>query len=90
MSLIGFKKSLTMKDIADFVGVSVATVSLAIKNDPRIKEKTRRRVLASVKDLDYRVNENARRLSQKKTEKRNAFAVPPTTATEMTIPAPSL
>ena len=43
-----------MKDIAEKVGVDRSTVSLALKNDPRISEKTRERIHEAAKELGYR------------------------------------
>src|ERR1051326_3055054 len=51
-----------MKDIARDLGVSVITVSKVLRNHPDVGEKTRRRVLARVKELDYRPNLAARSL----------------------------
>ncbi len=44
----------SMKDIAERVGVDRSTVSLALKNDPRISEKTRQRIQDAAKELGYR------------------------------------
>lgn len=43
-----------LKDIANDVEVSIATVSLALRNDPSITEETRRRVMEAKKRLGYR------------------------------------
>ena len=51
-----------MKDIAKDLGVSVITVSKVLRNHPDVGEETRRRVLARVKELDYRPNLAARSL----------------------------
>lgn len=55
----------TIKDIARILEVSPATVSYAI-NGGRISERTRERVMAVVRELDYHPNENARHLHSKK------------------------
>jgi LacI family transcriptional regulator len=52
-----------MKDIADALGVSVVTVSKAIHNHHDISEATKKRVMARVKELNYRPNLAARGLS---------------------------
>lgn len=57
----------TLKDIAKVVGCSVNTVSLALKDSPRISEATRKRVQAVAKEMDYTVNNMARALVLKKT-----------------------
>ena len=51
-----------MKDIARDLGVSVVTVSKALRNHPDISKATRERVLARVKELSYRPNLTARSL----------------------------
>jgi len=43
-----------MKDIAEKVGVDRSTVSLALKNDPRISEKTRELIHQTARELNYR------------------------------------
>lgn len=51
-----------MKDIARDLGVSVITVSKVLRNHPDVGEETRGRVLARVRELDYRPNLAARSL----------------------------
>src|SRR5689334_20262831 len=51
-----------MKDIAQDLGVSVITISKVLRNHPDIGDETRERVLARVKELDYRPNLAARSL----------------------------
>ena len=51
-----------MKDIAKDPGVSLITISKVLRNHPDIGEETRERVLARVKELDYRPNFAARSL----------------------------
>jgi LacI family transcriptional regulator len=53
----------TIKDIAKECDVSLSTVSLVLNNNPRISEKTRNRVLASVKKHGYQPNIHARGLA---------------------------
>jgi LacI family transcriptional regulator len=52
----------TMKDIARDLGVSVVTVSKVLRNHEDIGERTRKRVLDRVKELNYRPNLAARGL----------------------------
>src|SRR5436305_13589738 len=52
--------STRMKDIARDLGVSVITISKVLRNHPDIGDETRQRVLARVKELDYRPNLAAR------------------------------
>lgn len=51
-----------MKDIARDLGVSVITISKVLRNHPDVGDDTRERVLARVKELDYRPNLAARSL----------------------------
>lgn len=59
--------SATLKDIAKLVGVSVNTVSRALKDKPDIGLKTRERVKEAASALGYRPNLNARSLVLQKT-----------------------
>ena len=54
--------SVRMKDIARDLGVSVITVSKVLRDHPDVGDETRERVLARVKELDYRPNLAARSL----------------------------
>ena len=54
--------TIRMKDIARDLGVSVITISKVLRNHPDIGDETRARVLARVKELDYRPNLAARSL----------------------------
>ncbi len=51
-----------MKDIAEDLGVSIVTVSKALRNHPDIATATRERILQRVKELNYRPNLMARSL----------------------------
>ena len=51
-----------MKDVARDLGVSVVTVSKVLRNHSDISEETRERVLARIKEVDYRPNLAARSL----------------------------
>ena len=55
--------TLTMRDIARSLDVSVATVSKVLRGHLDISGQTRERVLARVKELDYRPNLRARSLA---------------------------
>jgi LacI family transcriptional regulator len=50
----------TIKDIAEQLGVSVSTVGRALADHPRISEETKQRVRASAKELGYIANTAAR------------------------------
>ena len=51
-----------LKDIAESLGVSIVTVSKALRNHPDIAKETRERVLRRVKEVNYRPNLMARSL----------------------------
>jgi LacI family transcriptional regulator len=51
-----------MKDIAEALGVSIVTVSKALRHHPDIAVETRQRILERVKALNYRPNVMARSL----------------------------
>ncbi|MDO5116732.1 MAG: LacI family DNA-binding transcriptional regulator [Synergistaceae bacterium] len=53
----------TMQDVAGHAGVDKATVSRVLRGDHRISEKTKVRVMESVRALGYRLDRNARSLS---------------------------
>lgn len=57
----------TIKDVARHAGVSIATVSLVVNNNARISSDTRRKVLKSIKTLNYYPSRSARDLVSKKT-----------------------
>lgn len=59
--------AVTVKDVAKLAGVSTATVSRVINNDPRISCETRDKVLECIKRLDYKINTIARSLKTSKT-----------------------
>jgi LacI family transcriptional regulator len=54
--------TVTLKDIALALDVSVMTVSKVMRNRPGVKQDTRNRVLAKAKELNYRPNLTARGL----------------------------
>ncbi len=53
---------ISIKDIANMAGVSVATVSRVINQNGRFSEETERRVLKIIEEYEYRPNELARGL----------------------------
>src|SRR5690606_10532562 len=50
------KVTVTQQMIADAVGVHLSTVSLALRNDPRLPEETRARIRAVAQKLGYAPN----------------------------------
>ncbi|WP_076460360.1 LacI family DNA-binding transcriptional regulator [Limosilactobacillus caccae] len=54
----------TIKDIAERAGVSVSTTSRALNDNPRISEKTRKRIKEIAQELGYQPNYNARNLTR--------------------------
>lgn len=56
----------TIKDVAKLAGVDASTVSLALNDDPRISEPTRRRVEEAARRLNYQKNYLARGLRSRK------------------------
>lgn len=57
------KHNVTLNDIAKALGVSKATVSLAINNDPRVAAETRRNIQSLADELGYVYNRGAAGLS---------------------------
>ncbi len=60
------KKSVTLKDLAQELGVSVSTVSKALSNDPSIGHRTRERIEALAERWHYVPNEMARNFQQQR------------------------
>lgn len=56
-------RNITIIDVAKEAGVSYATVSRVLNNDPHVKPDTRNRVIRSVTRLGYTVNQQARTLA---------------------------
>jgi LacI family transcriptional regulator len=57
----------TIKDVAKKVGVTPATVSMVINNNPKISQKTREKVLEAIKEMNYHPNYIGRSLVKGKT-----------------------
>lgn len=58
--------AVSIKEIAKAAGVSTATVSRVINNSPKLSQKTREKVLQTMKEMDYVPNSLARGLSNQK------------------------
>jgi len=61
------KRKLNIEEVAEYAGVSTATVSRVLNNYPFVKDETRRRVLQVIRETNYQVNAVARNLRRKKT-----------------------
>lgn len=61
------KQSVTIYDVAEQAGVSMATVSRVVNGNPNVKAATRKKVMKVIEDLDYRPNAVARGLASKRT-----------------------
>jgi len=57
----------TIKDVASAAGVTAGTVSRALRDDPRVIESTRLRIVEAARHLNYRPNLQARGLQTGKT-----------------------
>lgn len=57
----------TIYDVAEQAGVGIGTVSRVLNDSPRVRPQTRARVIAAMRELDYRPSPMARRLSLRKT-----------------------
>lgn len=64
---INMPRRLTMKDIADKAGVSVATVSRVLNNSKPVSDELRQKVLDVVKQTGYKPNALARSMIKQKT-----------------------
>lgn len=60
--------AVTIKDVAKLANVAPSTVSRVIANNPRISERTKRRVREAMEDLGYHPNYNARSLANRSTQ----------------------
>ena len=61
-NMVNSNMAVTLKDIARDLGVSVITVSKALRDHSDISEETKARVLKRVKEMNYRPNLSARAL----------------------------
>jgi LacI family transcriptional regulator len=59
--------TVTIYDVAHEAGVSMATVSRVVNNNPNVKPQTRKKVYEAIERLGYRPNAVARGLASKKT-----------------------
>jgi LacI family transcriptional regulator len=61
------EKDITIYDLASELKISVATVSRALKDDPVVSKKTRKRIFELAEKMGYRTNHFARSLRQQQT-----------------------
>ena len=62
------RKQVTLADVAQLAGVSLATASKALNNQPRVSERTRQVVRAAAQQLSYLPNSQARSLVSGKSQ----------------------
>jgi LacI family transcriptional regulator len=69
------KKPPTIRDIAKLANVSYQTVSLVINDKPGVSEKTRKRIMRLMEELDYRPNRAAQMLTTNRSNTIELFIV---------------
>src|SRR5204863_8148914 len=62
------EKEVTIYDLADRLNISIATVSRALKDDPVVNKKTKKKIFELAEKMGYRSNHFARNLRNQKTE----------------------
>lgn len=62
------EKEITIYDLADKLNISIATVSRALKDDPVVNKKTKKKIFELAEELGYRSNHFARNLRSQRTE----------------------
>ncbi len=58
---------MTIKDLAQKTGYSVATISRVLNNNPNVSDNARRAILEAVSESGFQINVNARQLKQRAT-----------------------
>lgn len=66
------EKDITIYDIAEKLNISIATVSRALKDDPVVSKKTKKKIFDMAEELGYRSNHFARNL---RTQQTNTIGV---------------
>ncbi|MFT5520647.1 MAG: LacI family transcriptional regulator [Enterobacterales bacterium] len=56
-------KNITINEVAEMAGVSITTVSRVINAKPYVREKTRIKIAAAIKALNFIPDERARELA---------------------------
>jgi LacI family transcriptional regulator len=67
MKPIANEKEVTIYDIASALNISIATVSRALKNDPVVSERTKKKIFDLAEQMGYRTNHFARNLRTQNT-----------------------
>jgi len=62
------EKEITIYDIARKLNISIATVSRALKDDPVVSKKTKKRIFDLAEEMGYRSNHFARNLRNQRTD----------------------
>lgn len=60
--------TMTIKDVAEYSGVSITTISRVLNNHPDVREEVRAKVLKAIEELHYVPNSSARDLSKTQTD----------------------
>ena len=55
---------MTIKDLAEKTGYSVATISRVLNNQPNVSKKTREEIMQAVEECGFQININAKQLKQ--------------------------
>ena len=55
---------MTIKDLAEKTGYSVATVSRVLNNNPNVSQKAREEITQAVEESGFQININAKHLKQ--------------------------
>lgn len=61
-------KEVTIYDLAEKLNISVATVSRALKDDPVVSKKTKKKIFELAEEMGYRSNHFARNLRNQRTD----------------------
>ena len=69
------KTKVTIYDVADKAGVAISTVSRVLNNSTDVSDRTRKRVLQAIDELQFRPDRTAKALAQQKTHSL-AIAIP--------------
>jgi len=62
------EKEVTMYDLARKLNISIATISRALKDDPVVSKKTKKKIFELAKEMGYRSNHFARNLRNQRTD----------------------